>query len=263
MSLVLVRGAGDLATGVAWRLHRAGFRVAMTELAEPLVVRRKVSFAEAVYEGRTEVEGVVAVHVGDAAEARSAVDQGLIPVLVDPQARCRLELEPEVLVDAIMAKRNTGTALSDAPLVVALGPGFTAGRDCHAVVETNRGHWLGRVYWQGSTQPDTGQPDSVEGRSAERVLRAPAAGHFEAVRQIADRVEAGELIARVGEAEVRAPFAGVLRGLMRDGRPVEAGLKVGDLDPRGDPRYCDSLSDKALAVGGGVLEAVVGRMARR
>lgn len=261
--LVLVRGAGDMASGTAWRLARAGFPVALTELPEPLVVRRGVSFAEAVHQGEAVVEGQRARRAKDAEEARQLLSQGILPVLVDPQGRCRQELQPAVLVDAILAKRNLGTSLSHAPLVVALGPGFTAGLDCHAVVETQRGHWLGRVHWRGSAAADTGLPEEVMGRGPERVLRAPADGRLEPVRQIGQRVEEGDLLARVAGVEIRAPFAGVLRGLVREGTRVRAGMKVGDVDPRSDPRCCWTISDKSLAVAGGVLEAILAWQAGR
>jgi xanthine dehydrogenase accessory factor len=254
---VLIKGAGDLASGVATRLRRCGFPVVMTELPEPLVVRRTVSFAEAVYEDEIAVEGIVARRVIGAAEARQAFDRGIIPVLVDPDADCRAELGPRVLVDAIVAKRNTGTQPGDAPLVIALGPGFTAGVDCHAVVETNRGHSLGRVIWHGSAEPDTGVPGEVAGRGRERVLRAPADGVLDALAQIGDRVGEGQVVATVDGQELCAGIAGVLRGLLRPGIRVTAGLKVGDVDPRGVREHCFTVSDKSLAIAGGVLEAIL------
>jgi xanthine dehydrogenase accessory factor len=221
------------------------------------MIRRTVCFGEAVYEGEVTVEGIRGRRVPDVEAARAALAEGLIPVLVDPEAACRVELASTVLVDAIMAKRNTGTTMADAPLVIALGPGFTANVDCHAVVETNRGHWLGRVIWQGQAQPDTGRPGEIGGQGADRVLRAPADGTLEARAAIGDRVAAGQLIATVGGCELRAGCVGVLRGLIRPGTFVTAGLKVGDVDPRGDPACCFTISDKALAVGGGVLEAML------
>jgi xanthine dehydrogenase accessory factor len=180
-----------------------------------------------------------------------------MPVLVDPTAECRRALRPAVVVDAIVAKRNTGTSRTDAPLVIALGPGFTAGRDCHAVIETNRGHWLGRALWTGSAQPDTTVPGEVSGRQGERVLRAPMAGVVEAHREVGDRVAEGELVASVNGIPVYAPFAGVLRGLIHPGLCVPAGLKIGDLDPRGERDHCVTISDKSLAIAGGVLEAIL------
>lgn len=261
-TLVLIRGAGDLASGVAARLHRCGFWVVMTELPQPLMVRRTVSFGEAVYEGTVQVEEIVARRVDGVPAARAALSEGVIPVLVDPEANCRHELQPAVLVDAIMAKRNLGTTITDAPLVIALGPGFTAGVDCHAVIETQRGHWLGRVLWHGSAQPDTGVPGTVAGREAERVLRAPAAGVVQGVAAIGERVKAGQLVAMVNDHPVQAPFDGVLRGLIRSGLAVPAGLKIGDVDPRGDPAHCFTISDKSLAIAGGVLEAILTQWAK-
>jgi xanthine dehydrogenase accessory factor len=261
--LVLIKGAGDLATGVALRLYRSGFPVVMTELAEPLTVRRGAAFGEAVFTGQQTVEGIAARLARDAATARLLLESGNIPVLVDPDAACRQELQPEVLVDAVMAKRNTGTTLADAPFVIALGPGFAAGRDCHAVIETNRGHRLGRVIWQGAAEPDTGVPGEVGGKRSERVLYAPATGIVTAMVEIGDMVSAGQLIASVAGDDIRAAFPGVLRGLVHSGVLVEAGMKVGDVDPRGERSHCYTASDKALAIGGGVLEAILARTSGR
>ena len=256
-TLVLIKGAGDLATGVAARLFRCGFPVVMTELPHPLMVRRTVAFGEAVYEGEVEVEGITARRVEDVPEARLALAAQVIPVLVDPQAGSARELAPAVLVDAIMAKRNTGTTIADAPVVIALGPGFTAGVDCHAVIETNRGHCLGRVITEGSAEPDTGRPGLVGGKTDERILRAPVDGPMEAVATIGDRVEVGQVVARIHGREVRAGTSGVLRGLVRPGALVPAGEKIGDVDPRAEPEHCYLISDKALAIAGGVLEAIL------
>jgi xanthine dehydrogenase accessory factor len=256
-SLVLIRGAGDLATGVAARLHRCRFPVVMTELPQPLVVRRTVSFAEAVYEVEVEVEGIRACRVDDVDAARGALKQGLIPVLVDPEAKCRAELNPAVIIDAIMAKRNTGTAITDAPLVIALGPGFTAGVDCHVVVETNRGHRLGRTIYAGGAEPDTGQPGAVGGKTTERILRAPETDVVEGMVTIGERVVKGQLVAKVGHHAVHASTAGVLRGMVRSGTRISRGVKIGDVDPRADASHCGIISDKALAIAGGVLEAIL------
>jgi len=257
-SLVLIKGAGDLASGVAARLHRCGFAVIMTELPEPLMVRRMVCFGEAVYDGETAVEEIVARRVPDVAGAQAALAERVIPVLVDPEAHCRSELAPDVLIDGIMAKRNTGTTRADAPRVIGLGPGFTAGVDCHAVVETHRGHWLGRVYWQGSALPDTGTPGEIGGTVvASRVLRAPTDGILEAHATIGDQVTTGQVVATVAGSELRAGCDGMLRGLIRSRARVAAGVKVGDIDPRAERAYCFTISDKSLAVGGGVLEAIL------
>lgn len=256
-TLVVIKGAGDLASGVAARLHWAGFPVAMTELPQPLMVRRTVCFGEAVYEGEAIVEGIVARCVAGPAEVRAALAGGVVPVIVDPAAACVAALRPAVLVDAIMAKRNTGTTRADAPLVIALGPGFSAGRDCHAVIETNRGHTLGRVILAGGATPDTGRPGAIAGLTDERVLRTPVAGVVQAEVQIGERVAAGQVVASVSGQAVTAQTAGVLRGLIRAGARVAAGEKIGDVDPRAAPEHCYLISDKSLAVGGGVLEAVL------
>ncbi len=259
--VVLVRGAGDLASGVAWRLHRCGFPVVMTEVEQPLVVRRTVAFAEAIFTGETTVEGVIARRAADLTEARALLEQRIIPVLVDPPAACRVELRPAVLVDAIMAKANTGTRSDDAPLVIALGPGFEARRDCHAVIETNRGHDLGRVIWQGPAEPDTKTPGEVGGYRGARVLRAPADGFVHAECAIGDIVQEGHVIAHIDGVPVVAPFTGLLRGIVHPSVPVHAGMKIGDLDARGERRYCFTISDKSLAIAGGVLEAVLSWLA--
>lgn len=253
---VAVRGGGDLASGVIARLHRAGFPAIVLELPAPLLVRRAVSFGDAVYEGVRTVEGLVARRVTiEGVEA--ALAAGEIPVLVDPAGAALAALRPLVVVDARMEKRNPGTRMSDAPLVIALGPGYTAGVDCHAVIETNRGHYLGRAIWQGSAEADTGEPGSIGLKTQTRVLRAPADGHVRAHAQIGDVLAEGGLIAEVGGAEIRAPFAGALRGLIHERVPVQAGMKIGDLDPRAAPEHCFTISDKSLAIGGGVLEAVL------
>jgi len=257
--LVLIRGGGDLATGVAARLWRSGFWLVVTEIEQPLAVRRLVALAEAVYAGEVQVEDLHARRAADAAECGRALSQGVIPVLVDPGAVSRSELRPAALVDGRMRKESPELGIDSAPLVIGLGPGFVAGESCHAVVETNRGLRMGRVMWKGATEPDTQVPDPVAGHAASRVLRAPDSGAFEARVQLADRVNRGDLLARVGQSELRAPFEGIVRGLLHDGVAVSKGLKVGDLDPRGDPALCRLISDKALAVGGGVLEALLSR----
>lgn len=256
--VVLIKGGGDLGTGVAHRLYRAGMRVLVTELPQPLVIRRAVALASAVYEHSVTVEGIVARRLPlDRGEIETAWDRGEVPVLVDPEGLAVKVLQPDAVVDAILAKRNTGTNITDAPAVVALGPGFTAGLDCHAVVETERGHYLGRVIRDGPARPNTGVPGVVRGQGAQRVLRAPADGTLHVVHRIGDRVGAGDPVATVAGEPIVAPFDGVLRGLLHDGVPVRAGMKVGDVDPRGEPDHCFTISDKARAVGGGVLEAIL------
>jgi xanthine dehydrogenase accessory factor len=256
MLCALVKGAGDLASGVAVSLHRAGFRVVMTELDQPLAIRRGVCFAEAVYAGRMTVEGITAERtLPDDVERVTSL--GRIAVVVDPGTVILARLCPDLLVDAVMAKRNLGTARGDAPLVIALGPGFRAGPDADAVIETERGHELGRVIREGAAREDTKVPGEIGGRTEERVLRAPAAGVVRALRAIGDAVAAGDVVLEVGGAAVRTPISGCLRGLAHDGVTAAAGMKVGDVDPRGDPRHAQIISDKARAVGRAVLEAAL------
>lgn len=257
--LVLIRGGGDLATGVAARLHRSGFDIVVLEIAEPRAIRRLVALAEAIFAGQVDVEDLHGVRCADVEAARAALADGWIPVLVDPTADSRLVLEPVALVDARMRKVPPELGLEAAPFVVGLGPGFTAGVDCHAVVETQRGHHLGRVLWQGQAAPDSGVPEAVAGHDRDRVLRAPASGVLEARQPLGGFLHAGDEIARVGGVSLRAPFGGVLRGLLHDGLEVTEGEKVGDIDPRGVPAHCLEISDKSLAVGGGVLEALLAR----
>lgn len=259
--LVVVRGAGDLATGVILRLARSGFRVVALESPRPTAIRRTVAFSEAVFDGTAEVEGLRARRAEGPAEIRAALAEGLVPVAVDPEAALVPVLRPAALVDAILAKRNLGTRVGQAPAVIALGPGFEAGRDADAVVETARGHDLGRVILEGSAAPNTGLPGEVGGKSAERVVRAPAAGELIGLRSIGDEVRAGEPLLMIeapsGRITVPSPLDGVLRGLIRPGIPVSEGDKIADVDPRGRPEYCRTVSDKARAVAGGVLEALL------
>jgi xanthine dehydrogenase accessory factor len=254
---VVVKGGGDLGTGVVYRLHRAGLRVLVTELPSPLVIRRRVALATAVYQDVVQVEALTGRRVTGDQEIVTAWQQAEIPVLVDPRAAIVSRLRPTVLVDATMAKKNLGTRIDDAPIVIGLGPGFVAGHDVHAVIETQRGHHLGRAIHTGAAAPDSGVPGSTQGVTVERLLRAPVAGRLAALCQIGDRVQAGQVVARVDGELVCATIDGVVRGLVADGLEVEAGLKVGDVDPRGVVEHCFLISDKALAVGGGVLEAVL------
>lgn len=253
-SLIVIRGGGDLGTGVAYRLHRAGFPLLVCELEEPLAVRRMVAVATALAYGRIEIEGMQVRRVDATAEAAELAATGLVPVMVSPQLPT---INFDGVVDARMAKRNLDTTIEDAQLVVALGPGFTAGVDCHAVIETSRGPHLGRVIYQGGAEPNTGIPGEAGGKSAERVLRAPATGAIEWEQDIGDVVEEGRLLGRVAGVPLRAPIGGLIRGLISGGSTVAAGQKVGDIDPRSDPGSIHEISDKALAVGGGVLEAVL------
>ena len=255
--LILIRGAGDLASGIALRLFRSGFSVVMTDLLHPTSIRRTVSFSEAIVKGETTVENVTAKRAESAAEALKLLNDGVIPVLADPECACCTELRPHVVVDAILAKRNLGTKITDAPIVIGVGPGFTAGGDCHAVVETMRGHTLGRAIYEGSALPNTNIPGLIGGFAGERVLRAPADGTFRSVASICDFVNEGDTVGYVGDAPMKCTISGVLRGLIADGTMVHKGMKSGDVDPRGDVSYCQTASDKALAIGGGVLEAIL------
>lgn len=254
---VVVRGGGDLASGVIYRLTRAGFPVLVLERAQPLAIRRAVSFASAVYDGQITVEGLTAHRVDEVSAAADHWAAGTVPVLADDDGVSLDVLQPPVVVDARMAKRNLGTTRDDAPLVIALGPGYTAGEDCHAVVETQRGHYLGRVIWQGPAALNTGQPGRVRGHVADRVLRAPADGYVIPQAEIGDHLAPGGVVATVGGVPVKAPFAGVLRGLIHSAVAVTVGFKIGDVDPRGVRDHCFTISDKSLAVGGGVLEALL------
>lgn len=262
--LVLIRGGGDLASGVALRLHRVGMRVVITELAQPLVIRRLVSFAESIYQGQAQVEEVTSRRVEKISDIKRVLNDGVIPVLVDPE--CTIinhihevgdQTKISVLVDGRMTKGPPDIGIDAAPLVVGLGPGFVAGGNCHAVIETNRGHFLGRVIWKGNPLVDTGVPEGFGGEFQDRVLRSPGEGIFQPYRQICDHLNPGDLIAEVEGHPITAPFKGVLRGLLHSGLTVQQGSKVGDLDPRDDPRYCRSVSDKSLAISGGVLEAIL------
>ena len=257
--IVLLLGGGDLATGVAARLWRSGFWLVVTEIPQPLAVRRLVSLAEAVYEGAVVVEELRGRRAEDLQSARSILDQGVIPILVDPTAEIWHELEPSAMVDARMIKSGPYLPLDSAEVTIGLGPGFEAGVNVHAVVETHRGHRLGRVFWEGAAQPDTGVPESVKGQDFERVLRAPIDGVFEAMAELGSLVTEGTRLAEVGGTPLIAPFDGALRGLLHGGIEIEAGSKVGDLDPQQDLSLCNLISDKSLAIGGGVLEALLTR----
>ena len=255
---ILVRGAGEVATATAWRLHRAGFfRILMTEIDYPLAVRRLVSFCEAVHHGCWTVEGVSALRVSSLDELPRVWEHGSVGIIVDPNNVSRSALKPDVEVDAILAKRNTGTARDDASLVIGLGPGFYAGRDVHYVVETNRGHDLGRLISSGETSSDTGIPGDIAGKSAERALRAPTHGIFESDYEIGTMVRVGDSVGKVAGSPVKTGLEGTLRGLIRPGTAVTHGLKIGDVDPRGIPSYCSTISDKARAIAGTVLEALL------
>lgn len=255
---IIIRGAGDLATGVALRLHRSGFRrMVLLETAHPLAVRRMVSFSEAINRGEVRVEGITAKRIDETLTANEWLPNDEIPVVIDPEGTSIQTLQPHIVVDAIIAKRNTGTSKNDAELVIGLGPGFTAGQDVNCVVETMRGHGLGRVIYEGCATPDTGIPGNIGGYTHERLLRAPGAGIFKTDYNIGDSVNRGDCVATVNDAPVYADLSGVLRGLLQSATPVEQGTKLGDIDPRGKAAFCHTASDKAIAIGGGVLEAIL------
>lgn len=251
--LAVIRGGGDLATGTIYRLWKMGFSVLTLEVERPLVVRRTVAVAQAVFDGCCVIEGVKAVKINSVGEFDPSLG---INVLVDPHAESIKALRPEIIIDAVIAKYNTGTYKSMAPVVIGLGPGFRAPEDVSAAIETNRGHNLGRVITDGEPEPNTGDPGMVGGYGRERLLRAPAEGSIKIFRDIGDSVAKGEIIAEVAGKAVRANLPGVIRGLIHPSVIVTKGMKIGDVDPRNDPAYCLTISDKAMAVAGGVIEAI-------
>lgn len=274
--LIIVRGGGDLATGTILRLWRCRFRVLVLETPEPMAVRRCAAVCEAVYEGSAEVEGMSAVRIPDAAEAGAVIDAGKIPVLVDPEGSCIPVLKPDVVIDALVAKRNVGTNRSMAPLTIGLGPGFTAGKDVDYVIETMRGHNLGRVIEHGSAMPNTGVPGLIAGHASDRVIHAPVSGVIRNIREIGDQVEKGEIVAWVtpengtagslphnaeSEIPVLSPLTGLLRGMIHSGCHVIKDRKVGDVDPRiSEYQNCFTVSDKARCIAGSVLEVICREM---
>ena len=255
--VVVIKGAGEMASGVAHRLHRSGIRrIVMTDIDDSLCVRRMVSFSEALFEGQMVVEGVAAERIDDLSQVEEVWSRGAIAVIVDPQWQCVRELKPDVVIDAIMAKRNLGTKKDEASLVVGIGPGFAAPEDVHIVVESNRGHDLGRVILEGAAEAYTGVPGQIGGFTAERVLRAPVDGLVKHVKKLGGPVKKDEPVLSVDGTMVFAPMDGVLRGLIREIKVIK-GEKVGDVDPRGKQEHCRTISEKARAIGGGVLEAVM------
>jgi xanthine dehydrogenase accessory factor len=247
-----------MASGVAWRLWQANIRhIFMLEVPQPLAVRREVSFCEALYGGKKEVDGVIAVRTEGKEEIQRAWAQGKIAVLVDPRWETIGALTPQVVIDAILAKKNLGTTMQEAPLVIGLGPGFSAGKDVHVIIETNRGHNLGRLIVSGAAEANTGIPGEIGGYAAERVLRAPRGGIFRTKRQIGELVRRGDIVGDVAGEELRAGIDGMIRGLLKEGTETPHGMKLGDIDPRGKREYCFTVSDKALAIGGAALEAIL------
>ncbi len=260
-TIILFRGAGDIATGCILRLSAAGFLVAALEIERPTAIRRTVALSECMYDGEARVEGVVARRVESPEALIAAAAPGIVPVLADPSCASLEAIAPLALVDAILAKRNLGTRIGMAPIVVALGPGFEAGVDAHAVIETNRGHDLGRVLLSGEAEPDTGTPGLIGGFGAERVVKSPNAGAVEPLRAIGDIVSEGEPLLAIsgprGRVVVTSRIPGVVRGMIRPGTIVPAGFKIADVDPRAAPGHCATVSDKARAIGGGALEAIL------
>ena len=253
--LAVIKGAGDIASGIALRLHRANFKIVMTEIASPTAIRRTVCFSEAVYKGETVVENVKAVLCDNISQIDDVLESGNIAVIVDEKANCIKELKPDFVIDAILAKKNLGTDIDDAKVVIGVGPGFTAGEDCHAVVETKRGHFLGRVYYEGSAIENTGIPGEIDGHSADRIIRSPEYGVFNPIFDIGDEVKKGEVVACVDSTPIVCNVSGILRGILPKGTLVSTNMKSGDVDPRCEKEHCYTVSDKALSVGGGVLEA--------
>jgi xanthine dehydrogenase accessory factor len=255
--VILIRGAGEMATGVAHRLSSCHFKVCMTETSNPQAVRRKVAFSEAIFDKEKEVEGIAAKLVESPEQISETWKDGKIPILVDPETKVKDFLKPDVFVDATLSKRNTGTKITDGLLVVGLGPGFVAEKDVHIVIETNRGHNLGRIISNGEAEPNTGIPGSIGGYTEERVIRAPGGGKFNALRKIVDGVRANEKVGTIENLAVRSRIAGVIRGLLRDGTEVWKGMKLGDVDPRGMKAHCYTVSDKARTISGGALQAIL------
>ena len=263
-NLIIVRGGGDLATGSIYKLKKSGFPVLILEVENPSAIRRNVAFCEAVYQGSQTVEDMTCYLANSLEQAKVLLREGKLAVLVDPTGETIPKLQPLVVVDAILAKKNLGTNRNMAPITVALGPGFTACEDVDAVIETKRGHNLGRVLWTGSAAPNTGIPGMIGGFGKERVIHCPAKGIVRNVKHITDTVSNGEVIALVetecGTVPVEATLDGILRGLIRDGYPVNAGFKMADIDPRAEEyNNCFTISDKARCIAGGVLEAILQR----
>lgn len=257
-NMVIVRGGGDIASGTIQKLHRAGFLVLVLEIDTPTTIRRKVAFSEAVYDGTTEVEGIKAVLASSEEEIQVAWYQGNIPLVVDPKGEFIDKIKPMALVDAILAKRNLGTTKDMAPITIALGPGFKAGLDANIVIETMRGHDLGRLIFEGYAERNTGSPGVIGGYDIERVIYSPYEGVIKNLKEIGDLVEAGETIAMIDGQEVKTIIPGVLRGIIRNGFNVSVGLKIADVDPRFDQiNNCITISDKARTIGGGVLEGIL------
>ena len=264
--IVLIRGGGDLASGVAFRLHHSGFRLVIIELPQPLAVRRLVSFGEAIYSGEITIEGITARKVNDIDDPLrilQLLSKGRIPVIIDPEGKSIQAVHPTVIVDARMLKIAPEPLHHTAKLYIGLGPGFIGGANCHAAIETQRGPWLGRVIMDGPTQIDSGIPEQIVDKKSDRALYAPVDGSVVAMKSISDTIQEGEQIAEINGKAIIAPFKGVLRGIIHPEVEVQQGMKIGDLDPRCDPQLCNHISDKALAIGGAVLEAILAKVELR
>lgn len=255
--LIIVRGGGDIATGTIHRLHRCGFRLLVLESDSPTAIRRTVCFSEAIFSSETEVEGVSAAHISSPDQCETLWRENKVPVLIDRNADSVKALQPSAVIDAIIAKKNCGTTINMAPITIALGPGFTAGEDVHAVIETARGHNLGRVIYSGKAMTNSGIPGTIQGYNRERVLYAPSAGILKIERDIGARVIAGDTIATINATAIKAPISGIVRGMLRHGSTVHEGLKIADIDPRSEEvNNYSTISDKARCISGGVLEAL-------
>lgn len=255
--IVAIRSGGDIGSAVAYKLYRSGFKVLILETGMPLAIRRRVSFCEAVYEKTSIVEGVTCVKVDDVNGLKEVWEKGNIPLLIDEMGDVVQKIGAEVLVDAILAKRNINTNINMAPLTIALGPGFTAGVDVNVIVETNRGHDLGRLIYKGKAEENTGIPGIIKGYGSERVLRAPCHGRVQIMKDIGELVKEGDTVLKVGNSEVKSLLNGVVRGCIREGIIADIGLKLADVDPRGNRNNCFTISDKARCIAGGVLEAIL------
>lgn len=255
--LVIIKGAGDIASGIATRLKRSGFDIVMTDIEKPTSIRNTVCFSQAIINKEQIVENIKAVYVNDISDVEKVIKGGNIAVLSDEKAECIKILKPSVVIDAILAKRNISTKIDDADIVIGVGPGFTAKVDCDCVIETKRGHNLGRVIYEGSASENTGIPGNIAGFTNERIIRATKDGTFHPIKHIGDLVKAGDVVALVDDEKVYSAIDGVIRGMLNDGIHVFKGMKSGDVDPRNKKEYCYTCSDKALAIAGGVLEAIL------
>lgn len=255
--IVLIKGAGDLATGIAYRLKKSGFDIVMTEIDNPTTVRRTVAFSQAIFDNEIEIEGIKGIKVNNINEIHKEIKKGNIPIIIDKEANIIKKLKPKVVVDAIIAKKNLRTSINDAPIVIGVGPGFEAKKDCHLVIETKRGHYLGKVIEEGSAIPNTGIPGNIGGYTKERIIRASSNGKIRPVVKIGDYVKKGEVVAYIDGVEVLAEIDGIVRGMLQEGIEVFKGMKSGDIDPRCEKNHCFTISDKARSIGGGVLEAIM------